>query len=44
MAEMLLTTGSLEIAEWIAHMRLTAQEEADAVKRAQDAPPKVMGG
>jgi hypothetical protein len=41
---MLATTGSMEIAEWIAHISLTAREENEAVERAKNAQPPVMGG
>lgn len=41
---MLLTTGSMEIAEWIAHMRLTSQEESDAIEKARHSGPQTLGG
>lgn len=43
-SELLVRTGSMEIVEWIAHMKLTAREEQEAMKKAQMEPPAVLGG
>ena len=45
MAEMLATTGSAEIAEWIAEFVLRDREEQEAMKSAAEpSRPRVLGG